>query len=222
MLSAGSGLSLLIASKTLCSCSVARFVAKVRPNDVRSNLSCGVSVSLLVPQERHWPKPVRTSLCDEAAQRCRSTSQSFTACRFIQILYRIRVCVLETDFKGYPFIEGDPEIWSKTAKTPRGAGECRRSARSTRAKCNESELAQRKPPGKTWSKEVRPGLCDEASEAMQEHLFSRSCFAQYRFLLNLIENFRFSLFSTRRKVYSLDKVFLEEEEQQNDGEEHKK
>ena len=79
--SAGSCLSLLVALKTLCSCSALRFVAKVRPNAVRSNLSCGVSglASLrrkrrhCFLQERHWPKRTRTSLCDEAAKRCRST-----------------------------------------------------------------------------------------------------------------------------------------------------
>ncbi len=46
------------------------------------------------------------------------------------------------------------KIWSKIAKTPRGPSEV---LRSTRAKCNETELAQREPPGK------------------------RSCFAEYRF-----------------------------------------
>lgn len=41
------------------------------------------------------------------------------------------------------------------------------------------------------------------------------------FLFDMQNKNRFSLFPTRRQVNSLDKVFLEEEEQQDDGEEHK-
>ena len=62
-------------------------------------------------------------------------------------------------------LENSLEIWSKTAKTPGGAEtelafqlSFDEVLRSTRTKCNESELAQRKPPG------------------------TRSCFAEYRLL----------------------------------------
>src|SRR5690606_9932648 len=51
-------------------------------------------------------------------------------------------------------IEGDAEIWSKIAQTPRGPSDV---LRSTRAKGTEHELAQREPPAAGTATSCRAG-----------------------------------------------------------------
>jgi len=61
-------------------------------------------------------------------------------------------------------------IWSKTAKTPAGKRDSRDpTGRSPR------RLGAR-PQERHWLQPARPSLCDEASEAMQEQIFSAQLF----------------------------------------------
>ncbi|WP_036804922.1 hypothetical protein, partial [Planococcus glaciei] len=66
------------------------------------------------PQKRHWPKPARTSLCDEASGAMQE-QWFFAAFRFF-----IKIHVKRGNEMKYTLVSCLLLIWSKTVETPAG------------------------------------------------------------------------------------------------------
>ncbi len=107
-------------------------------------------------------------------------------------------------------VERVSKIWSKTAKTPRGPSEV---LRSTRAKCNETELAQREPrvgrslQGRLFATKLAQRCRSSLKIVLLQccalrrkdsiragHVYClRSCFAEYQLLINISATYIYNI-----------------------------